>query len=47
MRFFSIICIYVLKDGEDLAFDDLTPTEQNKVTNQVTSKSYKVNKSLQ
>lgn len=39
--------VYILKDGEDLAFDDLTPTEQKKVTNQVTSKNYKVNKSLQ
>jgi hypothetical protein len=39
--------VYVLQDGDDLDFDDLTSSEQKKVTDQVVTKNFKLNKTLQ
>lgn len=39
--------VFVLKEGMDLSFDELTEKEQKKVFNMVVTKDWKINKTLQ
>lgn len=39
--------VYVLKNGEDLCFDELDKSEQKKVCDMVLKNEWKINKSLQ
>ena len=39
--------VYVLLDGDDIDFDDLTLLEQTEIKNQIVSYKWKLNKTLQ